>query len=58
MKRKYIYMDKQIFEVKMYDYTDNTILLWSKHKTTRIPMFYLTNPVFLEALNIKILQDF
>jgi hypothetical protein len=51
-------MDKQIFEIKMYDYTDNTILLWSKYKTTRIPMFYLTNPVFLEALNIKILQDF
>lgn len=58
MKSQWLKMDGRIFEIYKWDYVDKTVVLWGLDgNTTRIPLFFLTNPGFTEALKIEILKN-
>ena len=55
MKREFIKMDNNIFEIAEWDYINSVVVLWevSSFRTINIPMFFLTNPGFQDAMRIE-----
>ena len=58
MKKQFIKMDNIEYEIASYDYINGTVLLYEVMgpKTINIPLFYLTNHGFSDALRIEFLN--
>ena len=59
MKREFIKMDGNAFEIAEWDYINSTVVLWevNSFRTVNIPMFFLTNPGFQDAMRIEYISD-